>query len=335
MTIPKTVRRWLLADIGGTHTRLAPWEPNRGLGPATLYDNGDYRDPLHLLNGYLAKVDLGGAPEGAAFAVAGPVIDGRVQLTNHSWLFDAETLKRTLNLHEVRLLNDFAAIAHALPSLDSNEAHPIGGGAAEPHSPLVTLGPGTGLGVAALVPCGDHWTCVEGEGGHVTMAATDDEEERVLKLLRKDFAHVSAERVLSGQGLSNLYRVVSGGKHVAPEVVTRLARTGDAHAANALDLFFAFLGTAAKNLALNFGARGGVYLAGGILPRLEDLLSASAFRERFEAGGRMESYLQGIPTSLISVQQPGLRGLAAYVAGERRDHQGTSRQSAPHRPMDR
>ena len=187
---------------------------------------------------------------------------------------------------------------------------------------LAALGPGSGLGVSALVPTSDGWTAMTGEGGHVTMPATTREEQDVIAVLRDRFdGHCSAERVLSGPGLVNLYVTLAGlaGRGtptVNPEDVTHLAKQGEPLARKTLAMFFSMLGTVAANLAVTTGARGGVYIAGGIVPRIVDALRKSEFRQSFEAKGRYRTYLAAIPTHVITAPLPAFRGLR-YLLGYR------------------
>ena len=209
-----------------------------------------------------------------------------------------------------------------MPLLTPADVVQIGGGERVSRATLAALGPGSGLGVSALVPSGDSWAVMTGEGGHVSMPATTREEQDVIAALRDRFdGHCSAERVLSGPGLVNLYVTLAelagrGGPTVTPEDVTNLAKQGEPLARKTLGMFFAMLGTVASNLAVTTGARGGVYIAGGIVPRLVEQLGKSEFRRRFEAKGRYNQYLAAIPTFVITAQLPAFRGLK-YVLGYR------------------
>src|SRR5690606_25903884 len=217
-------------------------------------------------------------------------------------------------LSELIVVNDFAAVAWALPDLGPGDAVQVGGGTPAPRATLATLGPGTGLGVASLVPVRDGWAVVAGEGGHVTLPATTAEEAAVAERLRNRHGHCSAERVLSGPGLVTLYETLAelAGRPVAkitPRDVTGLARQGEPLATRTIGMFLAMLGNVAGNLALTVGALGGVYVAGGIVPRLLDTVHKSEFRERFEAKGRYRDYMEKIPTYVITERLPALRGL--------------------------
>ncbi len=243
-------------------------------------------------------------------------------MTNIGWSFSQKALKQALNLKRLHVVNDFAAIAWALPQLTPDDVVQIGGGESTPRTTLAALGPGSGLGVSALVPATDGWAVMTGEGGHVSMPAATREEQDVIAILRDRFdGHCSAESVLSGPGLVNLYVALAelagrGQPTVTPEDVTNLAKQGEPLARKTLAMFFAMLGTVAANVAVLTGARGGVYIAGGIVPRLVEQLRKSEFRERFEAKGRYRDYLAAIPTHVITAPLPAFRGLR-YLLGYR------------------
>ena len=306
----------LLGDIGGTHARFA-----RASGPGRIehilvLEVADYGDLETAIADYLDRT-AGPLPARAAFAVAGPVGDGEVAMTNIPWKISARGLVRRFGFADVRLVNDFVAVALAIPGLDAGTRRPIGGGAAVADAPAAVLGPGTGLGVAALVPTPAGPVALASEGGHATLAAATPEEDRILARLRDRFGHVSAERVLSGPGLEALHAVLAGNRAIpsrAVEIGTRAAAGTDPEAARTVAAFCAFLGSFAGNLVLTLGARNGLYIAGGIVPALADVLARSAFRERFEAKGRFASYLKTIPTYVIVHPQPALLGLSLLTA---------------------
>lgn len=306
----------LLADIGGTNTRLALLTPEGAQVHVQSLRNGDFRSLATLLYHYLSALPPETRPERAALAVACPVHGDEVQLTNLNWTFSVAELGAHLALAPLHVINDFTAVALAVPRLQPGDWVPIGGGTPVAGAPIGVLGPGTGLGVSGLVPSGGGWVALAGEGGHATLAAATAAEAEILDALRQRYGHVSAERALSGSGLVDLYRhfAAAPAPIADPAQVTDLAlRGGDASARRALDFFFSFLGNVAGNLALTLGARGGVYLAGGILPRMAEALAASAFRERFVAKGRFRAYLEAIPTRLILAPCPAFKGLAACL----------------------
>jgi glucokinase len=242
-----------------------------------------------------------------------------VHLTNLGWQFSIEAMRGELALEVLEVINDFAAVALAVPVLGPSQWRGVGGGRAEPHAPVGALGPGTGLGVAGLVRCGNVWLALPGEGGHVTLPAQDAEQAQIIAAAREEIGHVSAERLLSGPGLAHLYAILAsrdGGAATAPEPpeITRRAREGsDPVAARVVELFLSMLGEVAGNLALTLGARGGIYLAGGILPELAEQLVRSGFRESFVAKGRFRDYLEAIPTRLITHPHPAFLGLGLHL----------------------
>ena len=311
----------LIGDIGGTNARFALVEPKSGdIQHLHTYAAADFPSLDAAARTYLERCAPGLGVVDAAFAIAAPVSHGDIHFTNSPWRFTANSLADDLGLKRLRLLNDFTAIAVSIPSLDGADILGIGGGIADPTAPLAVIGPGTGLGVSVLVPLpGGGFTALETEGGHVTMAAANDREAEVIAALRRDYGHVSAERVLSGPGLVNLYRVlrqlgeVPPIRHAPEEIVKGAVNRECPYCGQALDMFFAMLGTVAGNLALTTGARGGVLLAGGILPRLPDWLIASTFRDRFETKGRFMNWLEAVPTGLIVHAEPALLGLSHLV----------------------
>jgi glucokinase len=240
----------------------------------------------------------------AILAVAGPIEGERSVLTNCSWVIDARELYETFGL-QARIVNDFEAVACSLPSLAPPDVVKIGGGESEPEAPMAVLGPGTGLGVACLVPGLGKPIVIPSEGGHATLAGMCDREDEIIKQLRRQFGHVSAERLVSGDGLENIYQAIVAldGLALAPRSaadITKGALSGDCQVAHeALEKFCAFLGSFAGNVVLTFGARGGAYIAGGISPRILDFIARSTFRSRFEAKGRFRSYLETVPSYVI------------------------------------
>ena len=264
---------------------------------------------------WLDSVGLTGQVGRGAIAVASPIAGDRITLTNRDWSFSASRLKRSLGLDRLEIVNDFAAIALCIPSLTSRDVLRIGPGKKAAGAPVAILGPGTGLGVSLLVPAGKGWLPVATEGGHVSLPAADETDAAIIETLRRRFGHVSAERVLSGPGLADLYTVLAAleGRSVEerapPEVMDAALNGSDPLAIAAVERFCAFLGTVAGDIALTAGARGGVYIAGGIVPRLGNALKRTPFRARFEAKGRFKTYLRDVPTYVITREQPAFGGL--------------------------
>ncbi len=305
----------LLGDIGGTNARFA-WQVSR---EAPLTVHASYACSAHptlidAIRRFLADHNLG-RPSACAIGIANPVTGDEVRMTNHAWSFRISELQRELGAERLEVLNDFTALALSLPGLRSEQLIAIGNGQSAVGAPRAVIGPGTGLGVSGLIAASNgREVAIAGEGGHVTMSAADDDEAAILSRLRRHFGHVSAERVLSGPGLENLYRAVAEETGAGPEPTRRAAEIvewaeDDPLCDRTVQMFCAFLGSAAGNLALTLGARGGVYLGGGIVPRLAHRLSRSSFRERFEGKGRFRDYLSQVPTWIIrSDFSPALLG---------------------------
>ncbi len=308
----------LLGDIGGTHARFA-LSQGTGLPLARVLEVADHPTPEAAIAAFLADQAPSRRPRRAALACAGPVEGEAVSLTNSPWRVEAAALRHRFDLDQVILVNDFGAVAWALPVLPPSSLRAIGGGSARRDQPAVVLGPGTGLGVAAYLPGPPSeqsgGTVIVGEGGHGTMPAADDREAAVLSRLRTRLGHVSAERVISGNGLVNLYETIAAleGLDAPPRSaaeISDVALAGSCGASRAaLDMFCDLLGTLAGNMALTTGAAGGVYIAGGIVPRVVEHFATSGFRDRFEAKGRFRTYLQEIPTYVILQPELGLLGL--------------------------
>jgi glucokinase len=308
----------LLADIGGTNARFALLESERLRAVASL-PVAAHPSTLAAIRAYLAGDGRGVALRRAAIAAAGPVEDGRVSLTNAGWSIDGSALREALGLGALTVVNDFTALAWSLPGLAASDLCAIGGGRALAGAPLAVIGPGTGFGVAALLRVGGREIALATEGGHATLSAEDRREDEIIQSLRESLGHVSVERLLSGDGLARLHAAAAAREGLpaptlaAAEIVER-AVAGTCMACRAtLDLFCALLGSVAGNIALTLGARGGIYIAGGIVPRFADHLARSPFRARFEAKGRMSDYLRAIPTSIVRHPHPALLGLARLV----------------------
>ncbi|HMK89337.1 MAG TPA: glucokinase [Methylocystis sp.] len=310
----------LVADIGGTNARFALVSDRGVLGAARAYADAGFGSLADASARFLA--DEGGArPSRAVLAVAAPISGDRVEMTNlPAWSFSTRELQAALGLEDLRVVNDFAALAHAIPLLTGRDLRQIGAGASVAGAPAAILGPGSGLGVSALVPGPGGAVAVSGEGGHATMAAATPQEAAALAVLRARYAHVSAERVLSGSGLVNLYEAhcaLAGGvaKGLSPADVARAGlEAKDESAQAALNMFCAMLGGFAGDLALIFGARGGVYIGGGVVPKLGEFFARSEFRIAFERKGRFSEYLAAIPTFVILHETPALLGAARLLA---------------------
>jgi glucokinase len=309
----------LIGDIGATNTRFALVQANGKATPARVYALSDHASLADAIDCYLREEAPPVPPEEGVLAVASPVTGDQVTLTNHPWTFSVEELRQHLQLKRLRVVNDFAANAAAITQLSERDRVQIGGGAPIERTPIGVIGPGTGLGIGALVPTERGTIAIAGEGGHATMMPATAQESAILDLMRKRYDHVSAERVLSGPGLVNLYNTIcelaqapaapfSPAQITSPRIWSKDPRTREAAA-----IFYAMLGSVAGNLALTMGARGGIYIAGGIVPRVPQFLAQSEFRQRFEAKGRLRGYLAAIPTYLIVRPLPALIGAAVLL----------------------
>jgi glucokinase len=315
---------WLVADVGGTNVRFG-WVDGEGLEVRHIrkLPVADYAEPAQAARAYLAQLAAlvgrdSSTPRRAAIAVAAATHGDRVELTNGPWRFSRSALAAELGLEGLLVLNDFEALALSLPRLKPAQFRSHRLPIPRPGA-LAVIGPGTGLGVAGVVPSRAGWVPLPGEGGHATLAPGDEFESALLARIRARFEHVSAERLLSGIGLPVLHGAVAEVLGIAAEslgaeaVVERGLAQGDAVCAKTLDVFCALLGSFAGNVALTLGARGGVFIGGGIVPRLGERFFASAFRERFEAKGRLRPYLEEIPTALITDTLAALGGAALAI----------------------
>ncbi len=323
------VTRWdskapvrLLADIGGTNARFSLQQRGGEPRHAAVLHSQDYPNLTAAIKSYLAPLDSGQMPSEAAFAIASPIGGDEIRFTNSPWSFSVEKTRRAFGLQRLEVINDFAAVALAIPYLTPKDRRKVGRGKSVSDAPAAVLGPGTGLGVSALVPTKAGPVALETEGGHVTLAPFDDYEAGVLGFLRPKFDHISAERALSGPGLVNLYMAIAPleGRPVqrlTPATITRRAATGECQVCiDVINMFSDMLGTVAANLALSLGARGGVYIGGGIVPKMGDVFNSKRFRRRFEDKGRFSRYMAEIPTYVITKQLSAFRGLAHLLDNE-------------------
>jgi glucokinase len=307
--------RILVGDIGGTHARLALADAHLTLSEVRDYPSAGFDDGARLVDRYRHDVGVSDL-RGCCLAIAGPVIDGRGKLTNGRISCDARDLAATLCSDRALVINDFTAVGYALPVLPETSLKTIGPEIAASGT-KAAIGPGTGLGMGFVVRDGDRWRVLPSEGGHGNLAPTDPLEAEVLGILMRHFDFVGWETVLSGPGLVNLYRAVCDVWGMEPEfdqpseIGTRALTVADPVCHQTLEMFCNLLGTAAGGLAVTVCATGGVYLAGGILPRLGDFFAQSHFRRRFEARGPMSDYVKAIPTRLVLEPELGLVGSAA------------------------
>ena len=309
----------LIADIGATNARFALVQADGTATNPSLFALDDYPGIADAITAFLTEQHLPANPSVAALAIAAPVISDQVRMTNHPWAFSIDGLRRQFNFKRLHVINDLTAQALAIPQLTEDDRIGVGKGTPVSDAPVGIIGPGTGLGVSALIPSEAGAIPIQGEGGHVTMAPADDRESAVLDRLRQRYDHVSAERVLSGPGLINLYNALcelSGlpsAALTAAEISSERMGQEDARAGEATAMFCAMLGTVASNLALTLGARGGIYIVAGIVPKLAPFFARSRFRERFEAKGWFRSYLVAIPTYVVTRPLPALLGAATLL----------------------
>ena len=306
----------LLADVGGTNARFALAYDDQITHERTLTADA-YPDFASAVSAYLeARPSELTHPREAAFAFAAPIVGDHIQMTNRAWAFSAQALRARFDFERLIIVNDFTALAMSLRVLPRNELEQIGGKQPVEGSAIALIGPGTGLGVSGLVPHGRDWLPLQGEGGHVTLPVESEREAGVLGVLRQKFGHVSAERVVSGPGLVNLYESLCAldGRPVEPltpaEITKRALEESSGVCTEVLEHFCAMLGTVAGNLVLTLGALGGLYIGGGIVPKLGERFARTQFRQRFEAKGRYQTYLRDVPVYIIRTAQPAFLGLA-------------------------
>ncbi|KGJ96311.1 glucokinase [Colwellia psychrerythraea] len=313
----------LVADIGGTNIRLAITE-NNNITEILSYECAQFPRLIDVIRQYLAEKQLTNASINACLAIACPADDDLISMTNLPWQFSQKELKAELKLNKLMLINDYTAIAMAIPMLTDGQKVKIGGGEPIANKPIAVCGPGTGLGVANIIPVDNNWHCLSGEGGHIDFAPVDELDIQILQYLKTFKKRVSYEQLLSGYGLEQIYQalvVIKSEDSPAASETKLTAKDISAQAINgncplcqqALAQFCKVLGSFAGNLALTTASLGGVYIAGGIVPRFIDYVKNSGFRERFEMKGRMSHLNQQTPTYVITESQPGLIGAAAYL----------------------
>ena len=313
----------IAGDIGGTNTRLGLFEaasPRPSPIDVRTYGTGAFPTLESMLAAFLA--DTGKSPDsidGAAFGVAGPVVHGRAALTNAAWEIDARSVADSLELPFVRLLNDLLSMAHAIPVLAAAELRTLQAGTASPDGNVSLIAPGTGLGEALLVNSGGALVPSPSEGGHADFAARTDREAGLLAFLTQRFGRASYEHVISGPGLVNIHRFVHRSTCAsvdpdAPDAAARISHAALDHSCQAcvdtLDLFVAVLGAEAGNSALRGMTTGGVFLGGGIPPKIIPALEGGRFLDAFRAKGPMEELVSAIPVHVIIHPDPGLLGAA-------------------------
>jgi glucokinase len=326
MNIPSKNTINLIADIGGTNIRIALADQSckANYKEIETYQCANFESLADVLALYIDNKQLSGFTVNACLAIACPVDNDLISMTNLPWQFSQTDLKSKLKLNNLTLINDYTAIAMAIPLLGDEQKVKVGGGEVVVNKPIAVCGPGTGLGVANLVPvCTSgvsQWHCFGGEGGHVDFAPVGEQEITVLRYLNTIKKRVSYEQLLSGYGLEQIYQALvsqegQGQKpNLSAEKISTQGLDSTCHLCHhALLVFCQILGSFAGNLALIMNSQGGVYIAGGIVPRFVDFLKTSKFRERFETKGRLSHITLQTPTYVITEQQPGLLGAAAYL----------------------
>jgi glucokinase len=341
--LPSTEKRTinLIADIGGTNIRLAQATTKSitknsdnsdtdgtEITDIETYQCKEFSSLAEVVAHYLETKKLDNLIINACFAIACPVDKDLISMTNLPWHFSQKELKQALKINTLRFINDYTAIAMAIPLLSDNQKVKIGGGTSVADKPISVCGPGTGLGVANLVPItvagNKQWHCISGEGGHIDFAPINDTEQQVMNFIQDIKKRVSYEQLLSGYGLEQVYQAllfIHEGKEIitvndklsAKEITTKALDGTCSICEKTLTLFCNVLGSFAGNLALIMNSQGGVYIAGGIVPRFIDYLKFSDFRARFETKGRLSSITEQAPTYVITEEQPGLLGAAAFV----------------------
>ncbi|TDF64316.1 glucokinase [Cupriavidus sp. L7L] len=320
----------LLGDVGGTNVRFAIESAPMQIGPVTALKVADFPSLEAAMRQFLDGLAATGQrlPRHAAVGLANPVTGDQVKLTNHNWSFSIEGMRRALGLQTLVALNDFTALALALPHLPADGLARVRSGTVVPTAPLALVGPGTGLGVSGLVPApGGQMVALAGEGGHMELMPATDDEWVAWRAVHRQLGRVSAERLLSGAGLSQIHAALAAETGtlllapLQPEQVTDGAfQRNDPLCQRTMTVFFGLLGSVVADIALVLGARGGVYLGGGILPRFVPALQASTFAERFVAKGRMRGWLEDVPVHVVTARHPALPGLARALA-ERLDRE--------------
>ncbi|SUW62787.1 Glucokinase [Buttiauxella agrestis] len=308
----------LVGDVGGTNARLALCNVENGdITQAKTYSGLDFPSLEAVVVHYLKEHNV--SVTDGCIAIACPITGDWVAMTNHTWAFSTAEMKKNLGFEHLEIINDFTAVSMAIPMIKNEHLIKFGGGEPVEGKPVAVYGAGTGLGVAHLVHVDKRWVSLPGEGGHVDFAPNSEEEGIILEELRTEIGHVSAERVLSGPGLVNLYRAIvkSDGRepeNYKPKDITEKALEDSCtDCRRALSLFCVIMGRFGGNLALTLGTFGGVYIAGGIVPRFLEFFKASGFRGGFEDKGRFKEYVQSIPVYLIVHDQPGLLGAGAHL----------------------
>ncbi len=320
----KTLRNkhpYIVADIGGTNSRFGLVTERNEDGYRIIeqqkYPSIQFSGIEQATQHYIESLH-GKKYTGACLAVAGPIAGDSVCLTNLNWHFSTSQVQKDLELPALEVINDFAAYAYAAPLVKPEHLLVLNQGKPVENSPIAVMGPGTGFGVASIITSGGVSGVIPAEGGHMTIAAKSALQSAVIEALSKDFSHVCVETILSGPGLRNLYKALNQVEGLSMPQLRAYQITEQAFSDNqslayrTLRLFCLWLGQVTGDLALNLGARGGIYLGGGILLRLTSFLSDSDFIKGFTDKGKVQSYLEDIPVKLITEGNSALHGAAAW-----------------------
>jgi glucokinase len=319
----------LLADIGATHARFALESAPGVLRGVAVLRCDDYPGIVPLLNAYLQDHNAEKIQH-AAFALANPISGDLIRMTNRDWQFSTDEVRRTLGLSTLLIVNDFTALAMAIPALPADQILQVGTGKAAAHSVVGVLGPGTGLGVSGVIPTIDGFVTLGSEGGHMNFAPADEREFAILQFAWREWPHVSNERLISGPGMELIHRALAdrNGVAAAPrtsaDIITGALEERDALCLEVLEVFAGMLGGAAANLAVTLGSFGGIYIGGGIVPRMAEWFVTSPFRARFEAKGRFTDYVGQIPTFVIMAPNPAFQGVASILSEHLRGRSGAN-----------
>jgi len=301
---------WLIADIGATSTRCAVCcAGDKHISKLAIFQNDRFDSLKHLLGDYVST--LKARATAGALAIAAPIDGDNIKMTNRDWQFNRLELAERLEFERLDIINDFHAVAYALPKIPNKDLAEIGKASAYRAGNRAALGPGSGLGVGAWIVGNGKGVAMFGEGGHVTLSARDESEDRIIRKIRERYGHASAERVLSGPGIVALHSAMHGDDMKTSREIT--SGTVDRKCRATMEQFYRFLANVSADLAMTTGAYGGLYIAGGIVPDNVEQIRASTFRERFEEKNRYRGYMQAIPTYVIKDPTPGLTGLVAYI----------------------
>ena len=313
----------LIGDVGGTNARFAIETGTGRFEAVAVLTNQEFPDFTSVVRHYLQRFESLAAGsqsiQCAAIAIANPIDGDRVKMTNAGWTFSIEDVRKTFGFRVLRFFNDFTALAMAIPFLPQQALVQCGGNAARKDRPAGLIGPGTGLGVSGLIPCGRYFIPLESEGGHVSFSPFSELEMEILMLAKKRYGHVSAERLVSGPGMEWLYKLLAeiGGEKVeslkAYEITEKALTQPGSLCDRTIEVFCRMLGTVAGNLALTLGASGGIYIGGGIVPRIVKRFERSGFRERFEAKGRFSEYVSRIPVFVLMDTFATFKGVSAMM----------------------